>query len=130
MVNHQAAQIMALIRNGQIKNIGGRPVLLPTPRKSASDRQRTYSIQLALAFAAIYLVWGSTYLAIRYAVETIPPLVTAGIRHSIAGLVLLTWACLRGYRPRREHWFAGMIIGALFFLIGHGTLHWAEQHVA
>jgi drug/metabolite transporter (DMT)-like permease len=88
------------------------------------------SIKLALAFAVIYLVWGSTYLAIRYAVETIPPLVTAGIRHSIAGLVLLTWACLRGYRPRREHWFAGMIIGALFFLIGHGTLHWAEQHVA
>jgi len=90
----------------------------------------TESVKLGLAFAAIYLVWGSTYLAIRYAVETIPPLVTAGIRHSMAGIVLLTWACLRGYRPKREHWFAGMIIGALFFLIGHGTLHWAEQHVA
>jgi drug/metabolite transporter (DMT)-like permease len=85
---------------------------------------------LALAFAAIYLVWGSTYLAIRYAVETIPPLVAAGIRHTIAGGVLLAWACLRGYRPRREHWAAGVVLGALFFLIGHGTLHWAEQHVA
>jgi drug/metabolite transporter (DMT)-like permease len=85
---------------------------------------------LALAFAAIYLVWGSTYLAIRYAVETIPPLVAAGIRHTIAGGVLLAWACLRGYRPRREHWVAGVVLGALFFLIGHGTLHWAEQHVA
>jgi len=91
---------------------------------------RSDSIKVALAFAAIYLVWGSTYLAIRYAVETIPPLVAAGIRHTIAGGVLLAWACLRGYRPRREHWFAGVVVGALFFLIGHGTLHWAEQHVA
>ena len=90
---------------------------------------RSESIKIALAFAAIYLVWGSTYLAIRYAVETIPPLVTAGIRHTIAGGVLLGWACLRGYRPRREHWVAGLVLGALFFLVGHGTLHWAEQHV-
>ena len=91
---------------------------------------RGESIKLALAFAAIYLVWGSTYLAIRYAVETIPPLVTAGVRHTTAGLVMLAWAYARGYRARREHWFAGIIIGALFFLIGHGTLHWAEKHVA
>jgi drug/metabolite transporter (DMT)-like permease len=129
MVNHQAAQIMALIRNGQIKNIGGRPVLLPTPRKSASDRQRTYSIQLALAFAAIYLVWGSTYLAIRYAVETIPPLVTAGIRHSVAGGILLAWAWARGFRPTRANWISGIIVGALYFFVGHGSLHWAEQYV-
>ena len=71
-----------------------------------------------------------TYLAIRYAVETIPPLVTAGIRHTIAGSVLLAWALIGGYRPRREHWVGGIVLGALFFLIGHGSLHWAEQHVA
>jgi drug/metabolite transporter (DMT)-like permease len=87
-------------------------------------------VKLALAFAAIYLVWGSTYLAIRYAVETIPPLVTAGIRHTVAGGILLAWAYARGYRAKREHWIAGAIVGAFFFLIGHGTLHWAEQHVA
>lgn len=75
-------------------------------------------------------VWGSTYLAIRYAVETIPPLVTAGIRHTVAGGILLAWAYARGYRAKREHWVAGAIVGAFFFLIGHGTLHWAEQHVA
>jgi drug/metabolite transporter (DMT)-like permease len=91
---------------------------------------RSESIKIVLAFAAIYLVWGSTYLAIRYAVETIPPLVAAGIRHAVAGGVLLAWAWVRGYRPRREHWIAGLVLGALFFLIGHGTLHWAEQHVA
>ena len=129
MVNHQGVQMMALIRNGQLKNIGGRPVLVPTPRKSASDRRRTYSIQLALAFAAIYLVWGSTYLAIRYAVETIPPLVTAGIRHSIAGGIMLAWAWARGFRPTRANWISGIIVGALFFFVGHGSLHWAEQYV-
>ena len=129
MASHQAEQITALIHNGQLKNIGGRPVLVPTPRKSASDRQRTYSIQLALAFAAIYLVWGSTYLAIRYAVETIPPLVTAGIRHSVAGGIMLAWAWARGFRPTRANWISGIIVGALFFFVGHGTLHWAEQYV-
>jgi drug/metabolite transporter (DMT)-like permease len=88
------------------------------------------SMKLALAFAAIYVIWGSTYLAIRYAVETIPPLVTAGIRHTVAGGILLAWAYARGYRAKREHWIAGAIVGSFFFLIGHGTLHWAEQHVA
>ena len=127
MPSHEAAQMMALIRSGNIVNIGGRPVLVPNSPKLAS--RRTYSIQLALAFAAIYLVWGSTYLAIRYAVETIPPLVTAGIRHSIAGTVLLAWAWARGFRPTRAHWISGFVLGALFFLIGHGTLHWAEQYV-
>jgi drug/metabolite transporter (DMT)-like permease len=129
MASYQAEQIMALIRNGQMKNIGGRPVLVPTPGKSAGDRRRTYSIQLALAFAAIYLVWGSTYLAIRYAVETIPPLVTAGIRHSVAGGIMLAWARARGYRPTRAHWISGIVVGALFFFVGHGSLHWAEQYV-
>lgn len=103
---------------------------MTSPSQNPSGRKPSESIKVALAFVAIYLVWGSTYLAIRYAVETIPPLVTAGIRHTIAGGVLLAWACARGYRPRREHWIAGIVLGALFFLIGHGSLHWAEQHVA
>ena len=129
MMNHQSAQIMAMIRSGKMVNIGGRPVIVPNPGKKPADHGRTDSIQLALAFAAIYLIWGSTYLAIRYAVETIPPLVTAGIRHSIAGGILLAWAWARGFRPTRAHWVSGFVLGALFFLIGHGTLHWAEQHV-
>lgn len=126
------AQILTMIRARQsgpskLVNIGGRPVLVTRtnpPRRDGLD-----SLKLALAFAAIYLVWGSTYLAIRYAVETIPPLVTAGIRHTVAGGILLGWAYARGFRAKREHWIAGAIVGAFFFLIGHGTLHWAEQHV-
>jgi drug/metabolite transporter (DMT)-like permease len=102
---------------------------MSNPYQPATRRARIYSLQLAFAFAAIYLVWGSTYLAIRYAVETIPPLVTAGVRHSIAGAIMLAWAWARGFRPTREHWISGCVLGALFFLIGHGTLHWAEQYV-
>jgi len=136
MFQHVPARTPARIRGDELKtvklaNIGGRPVIVPNPKpKSQTSHNRSESIKLALAFAAIYLVWGSTYLAIRYAVETIPPLVTAGIRHTIAGAILLAWACARGYRPKREHWLAGAVVGALFFLVGHGTLHWAEQHVA
>lgn len=113
----------------KIINIGGRRVIVPNSLRPATARSRAYSTQLALAFAAIYIVWGSTYLAIRYAVETIPPLVTAGIRHSIAGVIMFAWAWARGFRPTRAHWISGCVLGTLFFLIGHGSLHWAEQYV-
>ena len=103
-------------------------MLVSNPYQPAGHN-RGEAMKLALAFAAIYLVWGSTYLAIRYAVETIPPLVTAGIRHSIAGTILLAWAWACGFRPTRAHWISGFVQGALFFLIGHGSLHWAEQYV-
>lgn len=105
-------------------------MIVAEPRKAASAHDRSHAIKLALAFVAIYVIWGSTYLAIRYTVETIPPLVAAGIRHSIAGGIMLTWAWWRGFRPTRQQWMAGFGLGALFFLIGHGTLHWAEQYVA
>jgi drug/metabolite transporter (DMT)-like permease len=81
------------------------------------------------AFSALYLVWGSTYLAIRYAVDTIPPLYTAGFRHLAAGLILLAWCVAKKLRPTWEQIRASVVIGALFFLIGHGSLHWAELHV-
>ncbi len=99
---------------------------VPEP-PSSSPRAR---VVLLLAFAAVYLVWGTTFLAIRYAVETIPPLTTAAVRHGVAGGVLLGLARLRGYRPRRGDWLSGSVLGALFFLTGHGLLHWAEQHIA
>ncbi|MGH9603515.1 MAG: EamA family transporter [Terriglobales bacterium] len=81
------------------------------------------------ALLAIHLVWGSTYLAIRYAVETIPPLFTAATRHLIAGTVLYLWMRSRGERATREQWRSAVVLGALYFLVGHGGLHWAEQVV-
>src|SRR5215475_15357287 len=109
MFSENSAQIMALIRSGKLVNIGGRPVLVPTPNPQSPATRRGDQIKVLLAFAAIYIVWGSTYLAIRYAVETIPPLITAGIRHTFAGGILMVWALARGYRPRREHWIGGAI---------------------
>ena len=82
------------------------------------------------SFFSIYFIWGSTYLGIRYAVETIPPLYTAGFRHLIAGSILLIWALAKGLRPTAAQIRASVIIGVFFFLIGHGTLHWAETRVS
>jgi len=82
-----------------------------------------------LSFLSIYVIWGSTYLAIRYAVETIPPLYTAGIRHLSAGSILLIWALAKGLRPTWHQIRASVVIGFFFFLIGHGSLHWAERVV-
>jgi drug/metabolite transporter (DMT)-like permease len=87
-------------------------------------------VLVVLAFLCIYLIWGSTYLAIRYAVETIPPLFVAGLRHVIAGSFLFAWCWWRGLRPVREQWFASVVLGILFFVIGHGTLHWAQQYLS
>jgi drug/metabolite transporter (DMT)-like permease len=80
------------------------------------------------AFAAVYLVWGSTYLAIRFAIETIPPLLMAGVRFLVAGTLLYGWARLRGAeRPGREHWIAAAMIGALLLLGGNGAVTYSEQ---
>src|SRR6266481_6080219 len=94
-----------------------------------ASRTRSLRMQVALAFFAIYIIWGSTYLAIRYAVETIPPLYTAGFRHLVAGTFLLLWCFWKKLRPTGEQLRASVIIGALFFLGGHGALHWAEQRI-
>src|SRR5436190_1595910 len=84
-------------------------------------------VLIFLAFSCIYFIWGSTYLAIRYAVETIPPLFVAGFRHLIAGSLLFGWCWWQGLRPTRQQWLASIVLAVLFFLIGHGTLHWAQQ---
>ncbi|PYT65285.1 MAG: hypothetical protein DMG39_29635 [Acidobacteria bacterium] len=90
---------------------------------------RSHRFTVILCFLSIYLIWGSTYLAIRYAVETIPPLYTAGIRHLTAGSILLFWCLAKRLRPTWAQIRASVIIGVFFFLIGHGALHWAEQKV-
>src|SRR5271163_1034253 len=103
MIPDHSADIKAMLCSGKLIHIGRRPVIVPEPSNPANSRDRSYAIKLALAFVAIYVIWGSTYLAIRYAVETIPPLVTAGIRHAIAGAILFAWAWARGFRPTRDH---------------------------
>jgi drug/metabolite transporter (DMT)-like permease len=86
--------------------------------------------RLMTAFAAVYLVWGSTYLAIRFAVETMPPFLMAGSRFLLAGACMTAWALWRGApRPTRSMWRAAGIIGALLLVGGNGGVVWAEQHV-
>jgi drug/metabolite transporter (DMT)-like permease len=85
--------------------------------------------RVILAFFSIYVIWGSTYLAIRYAVADIPPLFTAGIRHLTAGSILLLWCLAKGLRPTWAQIRASVVIGFFFFLVGHGLLHWAETVV-
>ena len=88
-------------------------------------------VRLIAAFAAVYLVWGSTYLAIRFAVETLPPLLMAGARFVIAGALLLAWSMARGraVRPNRTDWLTGLIGGSLLLVGGNGGVVWAEQRV-
>jgi drug/metabolite transporter (DMT)-like permease len=86
--------------------------------------------QIIAAFASIYLVWGSTYLAIRYAVETIPPFIMGGARFLVSGVLLYAWARYRGAtKPTRLHWRNAVIAGAFLLLGGNGAVVWAEQYV-
>lgn len=86
--------------------------------------------RLIAAFAAIYVIWGSTYLAIKFAIETIPPFLMAATRFLVAGALLYGWMRFRGTpKPPRETWGPAAIVGALLLLFGNGTVVWAEQRV-
>jgi len=94
-------------------------------------RVRAFGALRLGAYAATWLIWGSTYLAIRVAVASVPPLLLVAVRSTVAGLILVGWALARGEeRPTRGQIGAATLTGALYFLIGHGGLFWAEQRVA
>jgi drug/metabolite transporter (DMT)-like permease len=98
---------------------------------SKASAHRHARLWLVVAgFAAIYLIWGSTYLAIRYAVESIPPFLMAGSRHLVAGAALFAFARWRGApAPSRSEWRDAAIAGILMLVIGNGGVTWAEQRV-
>jgi drug/metabolite transporter (DMT)-like permease len=86
--------------------------------------------QITAAFASIYIIWGSTYLAIRYAIETIPPFIMGGTRFLVSGAVLYFWARHRGTPgPTKLHWRNAIIAGGFLLLGGNGAVIWAEQFV-
>jgi drug/metabolite transporter (DMT)-like permease len=99
------------------------------PLSPASEKSRL-GAGVVLAFLAIYVLWGSTFLAIRVAVETVPPFLAAGIRFFLAGFVLYGWSRARGVRsPTALEWRNLAILGALLFLIPYSGLFWAEKTV-
>ncbi len=82
------------------------------------------------ALITIYIVWGSTYLAIRFAVETIPPFMMAGTRFLIAGIILFLWRRAAGDpMPTKQQWISTAIVGVALLMGANGTVSWAEQRV-
>lgn len=103
-------------------------------KKGNEDRLLTTNTQprgrIIAAFAAVYIIWGSTYLAIRFAVETTPPFLMAAVRFLISGVILYALARMRGSpRPTGSHWKHATVVGALLLVGGNGAVVWAEQTV-
>src|SRR5882757_2993209 len=108
--------------------------IMPEPVKessaSGSAPPAASRMQLAAAFAAVYIIWGSTYLAIRIGITEIPPFFLAGARYLITSAILYPLARARSAeRPTRQHWVAALLLGALLPAAGNGFLTWAEQTV-
>ncbi|MDB5252282.1 MAG: EamA family transporter [Flaviaesturariibacter sp.] len=97
---------------------------MPTFEKTPSR------LLVILAFASLYIIWGSTYLFILYAIETIPPFITVGTRFVCASLLLLAWSLLRGEKlpPLRDTGMIGLG-GVLMLFVGNGAVTWSEQFV-
>jgi len=94
----------------------------------ATTRPPTWKV--LLAFATIYFVWGSTFLAIRVGVREVPPFLLAGLRFLIAGLVLYGWLRLRGTpSPTGREWAGASFLAVLIFVLDYGLLFWAERTV-
>jgi drug/metabolite transporter (DMT)-like permease len=99
------------------------------PVSQVSTKSRL-GVGIVLAFLAIYVLWGSTFFAIRVAVETVPPFLAAGIRFTLAGILLYGWSRARGGRnPTALEWRNLAILGVLLFLIPYSGLFWAEKTV-
>src|SRR3974390_549802 len=86
--------------------------------------------KVLLAFAIIYLVWGSTFLAIRVGVREVPPFLLAGMRFLIAGSVLFAWMLAKGTAfPTAREWLSAALMAVLIFVGDYGLVFWAEQRV-
>ena len=89
------------------------------------------TLPIASALLAVYIFWGGTYLAMKFAIETLPPLLMAGTRFMLAGAIVYLWQISRGgERPKAFHWKNAAIVGGLMLLGGNGGVVWAEQLVS
>src|SRR5262245_18190729 len=96
-----------------------------------SDGSHPSTVLIGIAFAAIYIIWGSTYLAIRIVVESMPAFFSAGIRFVIAGALLFAFLRARGVAfPSRAQWHHAFVTGTLLLLGGNGLVVWAERSLS
>src|ERR1700678_4567062 len=96
----------------------------------AAKQQSRIDFRVILAFAAIYVLWGSTYLAIRIAVQQVPPFFAAGIRFFLAGALLYAVMRFCGRpRPAGKEWGSLVLLGALMFVVTYGAAFWALQYL-
>src|ERR1700730_8534906 len=103
---------------------------MATTTVSPAKQKSSFDVRVMLAFAAIYVLWGSTYLAIRIAVQQVPPLFAAGTRFFLAGTLLYAVMRLRGRpRPAGKEWGTLALLGSLMFVVTYGAVFWAEQYV-
>lgn len=112
----------------------GTPQLSLVTDDNASSSKPASTVLIVLSFVAVYVIWGSTYLAIKYAIGTLPPFLMAGTRFLFAGAILFTWARLRGASTQgqksSQQWRRAFIIGALLLLGGNGGVTWAERYLS
>src|ERR1700736_5765787 len=99
-------------------------MLEPSPSARIAAKPAPNGIAVLLAFGAIWFIWGSTFLAPRYAVETFPPFYAAGTRHLIAGSLMISWCFIKKLRPTRAPLRARFINGFFFFVGRHGLVPW------
>lgn len=96
----------------------------------AAPIEQTTRFRLMLGFFVIYVVWGSTYLAIRIGLETLPPFFMGSVRFLIAGSAMYAWSRLRGApSPTRQEWKSAAVVGFMLLFVGNGAVSWAEQRV-
>lgn len=111
--------------NSRLTPPAGNGVVMGVERRAAAGA-------VALGLGVIYLVWGSTYLGMKVAIETIPPFLMGGVRFLLGGAALLVWAWAAGVpRPTARQWAHAAVVGVLFFLVGNGGVAWAldAEHV-
>lgn len=88
------------------------------------------SLKIILAFAAVYIIWGTTYLAIKIGIEDMPPFLMATFRYLIASVILLAICLAKKQQPFKKDVFKNMLLGALMLTAGQGILFWAELHLS
>jgi drug/metabolite transporter (DMT)-like permease len=117
-------------QNSVVDEVAGRAIGAESSGPKPPRTSGPATEKLVLAFAAVYVIWGSTYLGIKIAIETVPPFLMAGTRFIIAGALLYLWSRRHSAGPpTAAQWRSAAIIGALLFLGGNGALTWAEERV-